>query len=95
MKNRFVGVIVAIYQDGHEEKCFVKERKSKGKQHFLQAVCRSMLEIICHSAKGKVEVKYRGDFQEKLEEFMEYLKRHEKELMSISSDDIGVFTGDE
>jgi hypothetical protein len=100
MKNRFVGVIIAIYPDGNEEKCYVKESKRKGKQHFLEVVCRSIIELCRVLPKCKVktfnprsyfvnfchvEVKYRGDFQEKVADFMEYLKRHEKKLISISS----------
>jgi len=91
MKNRFVGVILVIYPDGYEEKCFVKERKSKGKRHFMKVVSHSMLEIIFHSSKGgKVVVMYRGDFQEKLAEFMEHLKRHEKKL-GFKVEDVNVF----
>jgi len=87
MKNRFVGDIIIVYPDGYEEKSRIKEHRRKGERNFLDIVARAIMEMLVHSPQlGKCEVKYRGDFQDKIANFMEKLKK-QKEPLAVLPDD--------
>jgi hypothetical protein len=62
MKSRFVGVITVRFPDDYVEKCLVKERADKGKEHFLKTVSEYADLILNATPKGNVKLIYKGDF---------------------------------
>jgi len=65
MKSRFEGIITVIFPDGYVEKCFIRQRASKGKGEFFNTVSEYgtiIMSSIPKNMKGKVTFKYKGDF---------------------------------
>jgi len=65
---RFLGIITVTFPDGYIEKCQVKERVDKGKEHFIKTVAEYATIILKHTPhhdkdlKGTVKLTYKGDF---------------------------------
>jgi len=73
MKSRFVGIITVTFPDGYVEKCFIKQKVSKGSQEFLHTVsdfAKIIVSTIPPNMKGKVTFKYKGDFYREIYEVL-------------------------
>lgn len=71
MRSRFVGVITVTFADGYVEKCLVKERVEKGKQHFINTISEWGQLILKEAPKDShVKLNYRGDFVRQIAERM-------------------------
>jgi len=71
MKNRFVGVITVTFPDGYVEKCFIRQKVTKGDKQFLHTVAdfaKIIVSTIPKDQKGKVTFKYKGDFYKEIYE---------------------------
>lgn len=80
MRNRLVGFITVAFEDGHVEKCVVKERAEKGKQHFLATVEECSRLILKEAPKNShVKLKYKGDFALDIAECFEEKKILERQ----------------
>jgi len=65
MKSRFVGIITVTFPDGYVEKCFIRQKASKGKSEFFNTISdygKIIMSSIPKDMKGKVTFKYKGDF---------------------------------
>jgi hypothetical protein len=49
------------FPDGYVEKCLIKERADKGKEHFIKTVTESAKIILKNATSGHVKLNYRGD----------------------------------
>lgn len=79
MKNRFVGMITVTFPDGFVEKCLIKERVDKGKEHFLSLVGEYGQRILQETPKGKVKLTYKGDFARRLGESLRKIEKRDRD----------------
>jgi len=71
MKTRFVGIITVTFPDGYIEKCFIRQKVSKGNKQFLNTIsdyAKLIVSMIPQDQKGKVTFKYKGDFYQEMYE---------------------------
>jgi hypothetical protein len=77
----------SVTHGGYVERCLVREKTSKGEQHFLNAIkecARIILEQLQQlSPQEPVTVKYRGDFAKELNAIFQELKAKGEEFKSL------------
>lgn len=83
-KNRYSGLITVEFSDGYVERCLIWQHIDKGAQQFMSDVVEFAKIILAAAPTGKVKLKYRGDFFDKLASSFEEVIRDDERKAKLA-----------